>query len=327
MDQPSTSPTPSRERFGVAPTNGWTGGQYSLWRFLAGGVIASAYLDLLLPEADAFTWMVAGPGVVAACLMAFGYADRIAGAFAGALAVPTAYWSIADPGYDTAMLFVLAIGLLHAVMPRGPFGSASAINRPDPGGGWRLPALQLTLVRLVAAAGAVILAVMITRGSYDVLAGLGWVVLLLLAVDPAWLGRNRQTPGGRIFYDGYCGLCHGFVRFVLAEDRRGLFTLSPRQSGAFERHLSAADRDAAGDTVVVQDVAGGIHTRSAAAIKVLLDLGGWWRLLGGLLMVIPRPLRDAAYDGVARARLKLFGTRKDACPMMPPELRDRFVMD
>jgi predicted DCC family thiol-disulfide oxidoreductase YuxK len=40
--------------------------------------------------------------------------------------------------------------------------------------------------------------------------------------------------------------------------------------------------------------------------------------------VIPRPVRDAAYDLIARFRYRIFGTRDEMCPIVPAELRTRF---
>jgi predicted DCC family thiol-disulfide oxidoreductase YuxK len=40
---------------------------------------------------------------------------------------------------------------------------------------------------------------------------------------------------------------------------------------------------------------------------------------------VPRPLRDAAYDFVARRRLRWFDPPEDACPLVPPRLRSRFA--
>jgi predicted DCC family thiol-disulfide oxidoreductase YuxK len=40
--------------------------------------------------------------------------------------------------------------------------------------------------------------------------------------------------------------------------------------------------------------------------------------------VVPRPVRDAVYDFVARVRFRIFGRRDEVCPVMPPELRARF---
>ena len=51
----------------------------------------------------------------------------------------------------------------------------------------------------------------------------GWWMALMLTFEPDWV-KSKASQGERdeiIFYDGSCGLCHGFVRFVLSEDRRG----------------------------------------------------------------------------------------------------------
>jgi len=42
------------------------------------------------------------------------------------------------------------------------------------------------------------------------------------------------------------------------------------------------------------------------------------------LAIIPQPLRDLAYDFVARSRHSLFGRPDELCPMVPAALRARF---
>ncbi|MEZ6020031.1 MAG: DCC1-like thiol-disulfide oxidoreductase family protein [Planctomycetota bacterium] len=58
----------------------------------------------------------------------------------------------------------------------------------------------------------------------------GAMILLHLAVfDARWLkGRSAQSPD-LVLYDGECGLCHGAVRFLLAEDTTARFRLAPLQ--------------------------------------------------------------------------------------------------
>jgi predicted DCC family thiol-disulfide oxidoreductase YuxK len=41
-------------------------------------------------------------------------------------------------------------------------------------------------------------------------------------------------------------------------------------------------------------------------------------------IVVPRPLRDTAYDFIARYRYRWFG-KKDTCMVPTPELRARFL--
>jgi predicted DCC family thiol-disulfide oxidoreductase YuxK len=59
-------------------------------------------------------------------------------------------------------------------------------------------------------------------------------------------------------------------------------------------------------------------------LHILRRLGGAWPALGGAARIVPRPVRDAVYDLVARYRRRFFAEPADACPMLPPELRSRF---
>lgn len=90
------------------------------------------------------------------------------------------------------------------------------------------------------------------------------------------------------------------------------------------RHPEFADIDAL--LWVEAPVAGGrerVLARSAAALRVARYLGGSWRLALAAWLV-PRPLRDAIYDLVARHRHRLVGAPA-ACYAPPPEVRSRFL--
>jgi len=78
------------------------------------------------------------------------------------------------------------------------------------------------------------------------------------------------------------------------------------------------------DSIVVERTDGSLLVRSAAAIHVLHRIGGPWRLLAGLLELLPEGLRDRAYDAVAGRRTGLFQRPEAACPVLPPRLRARF---
>lgn len=151
------------------------------------------------------------------------------------------------------------------------------------------------------------------------------MVLHLFTFDPAWL--PTRTAGGKdtVFYDGYCGLCHRWARFVLAEDVEGrCFELSPLQGEYLHTVVNETDRAALPDSIVLRRADGALWVKSRAVIAILDRLGGLWRVAAWLLRLVPRPLRDLAYDGVARVRLKLFAQPAEACPMVPAHLRGRF---
>lgn len=73
--------------------------------------------------------------------------------------------------------------------------------------------------------------------------------------------------------------------------------------------------------VVIAD--GKAYIRSDAAIRVARFLRSGWKLLG-LIGIVPRPVRDYAYDVVARNRYRWFG-RHETCIAPTPELRGRFI--
>jgi predicted DCC family thiol-disulfide oxidoreductase YuxK len=129
-----------------------------------------------------------------------------------------------------------------------------------------------------------------------------------------------------LFYDGTCGFCHRSVRFVLAHDREGtMFRYAPLGGPTFLQHLSHSDRMDLPDSIVIRTADGRTLVRSAAVIHIGERLGGGWRVLARIGMALPHWLLDAGYDGIARIRYRLFARPKDACPMLPPELRTRFL--
>jgi predicted DCC family thiol-disulfide oxidoreductase YuxK len=154
---------------------------------------------------------------------------------------------------------------------------------------------------------------------------LGMVMLHLFTFDPAWVPRRSPGAIETLFYDGSCGLCHRAVRFLLAEDPEGAaFRFAPLGGDAFLAQLSEAERTRLPDSLVLLTVDGRVLTRSTAARHLLERLGGIWRALGTVLRAVPTRWQDAVYDGIARIRHRLFARPKEACPILPPHLRERF---
>ena len=128
-----------------------------------------------------------------------------------------------------------------------------------------------------------------------------------------------------LFYDGGCGLCHRSVRFVAAADREGAFHFAPLGGETFFARVPPERHSALPDSIVVSRADGVLLVRSDAAIHVLFRIGGAWSLLAAVLDAVPRRLRDAGYDFVARRRARWFPRPAVSCPLVPPRLRARFV--
>lgn len=140
------------------------------------------------------------------------------------------------------------------------------------------------------------------------------VILHLFTFDPEWVPRRAPATTDTLLYDGSCGLCHRSVRLILAEDRSGTaFRFEPLPDGEKS-------------SVIVQTADGRTLARSDAVIHAMHRLGGLWRVYAIVFGVLPRAIRNAMYDGVARVRYRIFGRTKEACPLIPPDLRSRFTM-
>jgi predicted DCC family thiol-disulfide oxidoreductase YuxK len=132
-----------------------------------------------------------------------------------------------------------------------------------------------------------------------------------------------------LFFDGVCGLCNRSVDFILSRDRRGAIRFAPLQGETAKRRPNAESRepkavDSNFDTVIWSDSSAREFIRSAAAVRVLWQLGGVWWLIGWLLWLIPLPLRDIGYRMIAANRYRLFG-KKETCRMPTPAERARFL--
>ena len=140
---------------------------------------------------------------------------------------------------------------------------------------------------------------------------------------------EADRPTNVVFFDGVCGLCNRFVDFVLSRDRRGAIRFAPLQGETAKRRPNAECRepnaiDSTFSTVVWSDSRGAEFLRSAAAVRVLWQLGGVWWLIGWLLWLIPLPLRDLGYRVIAANRYRLFG-KKETCRMPTAAERARFL--
>ena len=128
-----------------------------------------------------------------------------------------------------------------------------------------------------------------------------------------------------IFYDGHCGLCHRWVKFVVPRDPSGeRFIFAPLQGEFIAQRLDSDQRENLPDSIVVQTRSGDVLVRSEAILHIMRRLGGFWGVFASVSGWIPRALRDAVYRGIASVRHRIFKRPPEACPIMPPELRDRF---
>ncbi len=135
--------------------------------------------------------------------------------------------------------------------------------------------------------------------------------------------ESRSPDQPILLFDGVCNLCHGSVRFVLRHERRPELRFCALESATgaqlLARHGIATHYR--GSLVVIE--AERVFLKSDAALRVASYLKWPWSW-GCAAVILPRGLRDWAYDLIARNRYHWFG-RHDACLLPTAELKLRLL--
>ncbi|WP_254529223.1 thiol-disulfide oxidoreductase DCC family protein [Natrinema gelatinilyticum] len=121
-----------------------------------------------------------------------------------------------------------------------------------------------------------------------------------------------------ILFDGVCNLCNGFVQFILPRDTDGIFRFASLQSDVGRELLAehGLPTDELESLVLIEG--DDSYVKSDAVIRIARLLGGMYSLLGPFRLV-PKAIRDRAYDFVAARRYRWFG-KNDQCAMPPRDV-------
>ncbi|MCK8046148.1 DCC1-like thiol-disulfide oxidoreductase family protein [Shewanella sp. 1CM18E] len=111
-----------------------------------------------------------------------------------------------------------------------------------------------------------------------------------------------------VIFDGACNLCDGAVSVITRHDPHKVFELVALQSNQGKALLSQYQlTDVAMDSVILikQEQC---YLRSDAVIEIVKRLQGWPCLLRHTAL-LPRGLRNAIYNFIAKHRYRLFGQK------------------
>jgi predicted DCC family thiol-disulfide oxidoreductase YuxK len=125
-----------------------------------------------------------------------------------------------------------------------------------------------------------------------------------------------------ILFDGECAFCEGAVRFIAARDG-GRFQFGASQSPQAAALLAShgVTRESTRSIILIED--GQLYLRSTASLQIASQLTAPWRW-ARVLLAVPRPIRDTAYNMVAAVRRRIAGV-SNACEVPPPEIRARMI--
>jgi predicted DCC family thiol-disulfide oxidoreductase YuxK len=127
-----------------------------------------------------------------------------------------------------------------------------------------------------------------------------------------------------ILFDGVCNLCDSAVQFVIQHDKKDVFRFVALQSELGQNILKHIGIDPKYiDSVVLYEPGVAYYYKSAAAIEIAKNMGGFWHL-GTLFRIIPSGISNQVYDYIAKNRYKWYG-KKDSCMVPSPELESKVL--
>jgi len=135
------------------------------------------------------------------------------------------------------------------------------------------------------------------------------------------LSLSKTNP--ILLFDGVCNLCNGAVQFVIKHDSKNTLRFAALQSETGQQILKHFDlpKEDIFSVILVENEK--VYLRSSAALRMYKNMGGLWNLIY-FFIVVPRPIRDAVYNFIAKNRYKWFG-EKESCMIPTPELKSRFL--
>jgi len=134
---------------------------------------------------------------------------------------------------------------------------------------------------------------------------------------------GQDSGHGVVLFDGTCAFCERSVIFIAKRDPGAYFRFGASQSPEAASLIApyGLTRDTARSIILIEN--GQVHLRSTASLRIAARLTFPWSLLR-VLLVVPAPIRDAAYRVVAAVRHRLAGV-SNACEIPPPEIRARLI--
>jgi predicted DCC family thiol-disulfide oxidoreductase YuxK len=126
-----------------------------------------------------------------------------------------------------------------------------------------------------------------------------------------------------ILFDGVCKLCDSSIHFFIDRDPKKKLRFATLQSSYGQKILKQHALPQEKFTSMLLLEGKQLHTKSDAVLRALKYTQVPWSWLSHLRLV-PRFLRNAVYDLIAKRRYRWFG-KFNQCRVPTPDLRERFI--
>jgi predicted DCC family thiol-disulfide oxidoreductase YuxK len=126
-----------------------------------------------------------------------------------------------------------------------------------------------------------------------------------------------------VLYDGKCNFCNAIVNYIIAKDKKQVFSFAPLQSKEARKLLREHNEAFASLKTVYLVENGNVYKRSKAVFYIFRTLGYPYALLSWFRF-LPVFITDAAYKFVAKNRYRWFG-EAEAVIVPDEKVKERFL--
>ena len=127
-----------------------------------------------------------------------------------------------------------------------------------------------------------------------------------------------------ILFDGVCNFCNSSVLKIIKHDKKNIFLFASLQSDIgflIMKHFKIDSTKT--DTIILVESEEKFHIKSTAALKILKEFNGLWKVLQ-ICWIIPLFIRNSAYNYIAKNRYKWFG-KEDSCMIPTKGIKSKFI--
>src|SRR5215813_9846196 len=103
-----------------------------------------------------------------------------------------------------------------------------------------------------------------------------------------------MNTGPVVLFDGVCNLCNRAVQFIIKQDKKKQFRFASLQGETGQQLLQKFKLPLTDFNSFVLVEGDRIYTRSTAALRMLKQLRGGWKLLYAFI-IVPPFIRNAVY--------------------------------
>jgi len=134
---------------------------------------------------------------------------------------------------------------------------------------------------------------------------------------------NNFKDKSIILFDGVCNLCNSAVNFIIKHDKKEHFLFASLQSDAAKEILLQCPSKKTNLSSIILITNNTSYNKSTAALLISKQLSNGYHFLYNFI-IIPKFIRDAMYQFIAKHRYFLFG-RKQQCSIPSAEVKHRFI--